>query len=231
MPGTCGGLPEGGREGQVRHAADRAALGDVKGMLEALTVSGFLAGLVRQASDQYDALPRHEIENCVAEAVDGFFVAASDGRRISNPGGWLWKATWNKAADLWRQHYSSRVEMDESAYAGAEHDGPRERAAADARADRLRDEALRQARSLLPLVGTGQVVEVTRLILDAVADGLPDLPAKDIAEIVGISEAAARTLASRGLGRLERAARRAGITLPDDLADGDPDDEDNDATH
>ena len=225
MPETRDGSPGGGREEQVRHAAARAALGDVKGMLEALATSGFLAGLVRQVGDQFDALPSHEIETCVAEAVDSFFAAASSGRRVSNPGGWLWKAAWNKAHDLWRQHYSGRIEVDDADYPGDEHDGPGDRVAEDARADQLRDLALRRARELLPLVGTGQVVEVTRLIIEAVEEGLPDLPAKDIAEIVGISEAAARTLAKRGLDRLARAARDAGIILPDDLATG-PDDED-----
>jgi DNA-directed RNA polymerase specialized sigma24 family protein len=192
-------------------------------MLEALTASGFLGGLVRQMGDQYDALPRDEIETCIGEAVNGFFAAASSGRRVANPGGWLWKATWNKARDLWLEHYSGRAELAEADDPSSEHKNPRERAAADARADRLRDEALRQARALVPLIGTGQVVDVLRLLLDAVAEGLPDLPAKDIADTLGIGEDTARALVSRALKRLERAARQAGIALPDDLARDEPD--------
>src|SRR4051794_14583482 len=112
VPETRGGLPGGSsREELVREAATRAAQGDAKGMLEALTASGFLGGLVRQVSNQYDTLPRYEIETCIGEAVDGFFAAASSARRIGNPGGWLWKATRNRARDLWLQHYNGRAEL------------------------------------------------------------------------------------------------------------------------
>ena len=199
-------------------AVASAVRGDVKGMLEALTSSSFLDGLVRQLADQYDPLPRHEVETCVAEAVDQFFSAVRSGRRVTNPGGWLWKVAWNMARDTWLREYSGRESLDEDCAPAADDENLYDRATAEDRLDRLRKEALQHARALAPQIGQGQVVEVLQLLLDAVAQGLPDLPAKDVAETLGIEEAAARSLMSRALQRLERAARTAGITLPDDLA-------------
>ena len=90
-------------------------------------------------------------------------------------------------------------------------------------AEAQRKEAIRIARGLLPRIGQGQVVAVMEVLIDAAENGLPDLPASSIAEQVGISKSAARTLVSRGLKRLRRLAEQEGVGMPMDLPDTDTD--------
>ncbi len=79
------------------------------------------------------------------------------------------------------------------------------------------------ARELLPRIGYGQVVDVMEILIDAVENELPDLPAADIAEQLDISAAAARTLVSRGLKRLRRLADQEGVAALVELSDTDTD--------
>ena len=60
-------------------------------------------------------------------------------------------------------------------------------------------------------------MDVMELVIDAAAQGLPDLPSAEIAEALGISEGSARKLVSRGLQRMRREAERAGVEMPEDL--------------
>ena len=85
-----------------------------------------------------------------------------------------------------------------------------------------RHEALRLAREMLPRIGTGQIVDVMELLIDAAEHGVPDLPAVSIAETLAISEAAARTLMSRGLARLRREAEKAGVQFPEEISGPEP---------
>ena len=80
---------------------------------------------------------------------------------------------------------------------------------------------IRIARELLPKVGEGQVRDVMELLIDAVEDGLPDLPPSDIAKALGIKENAARALLSRGTKRLRRLAEERGVEIPTDLDETD----------
>jgi DNA-directed RNA polymerase specialized sigma24 family protein len=86
-------------------------------MIEALTASGFLYGLVRRLQRQWSTLPSSEIDECVAVAVDSAFAAVSGGRPVRNLGGWLWKVAANAAQDRWDADYSER------AYGAVEIDG------------------------------------------------------------------------------------------------------------
>jgi DNA-directed RNA polymerase specialized sigma24 family protein len=188
-------------------------------MIEALTASGFLYGLVRRLQRQWPALPPTEIDDCVATTVDFAFAALSDGRVVRNLGAWLWKTAANTAQDRWRAEYAVRAgdetEIDGLAAPDAETEcARREREELD---DLRRAEAIRLARELLPRIGDGQVVDVMELVIDAAAQGLPDLPASEIADALGISEGSARKLVSRGLQRLRREAERAGIEMPAEL--------------
>jgi hypothetical protein len=53
------------------------------------------------------------------------------------------------------------------------------------------------------------------IVIDAVEHGIQDLPPDAIGNALGLSASAVRSLLSRGFERLEREARREGITLPD----------------
>lgn len=199
--------------------------GDPLDMLEALTTSGYLDGLRRRLQKQWETLPSTEVDECIAEAVDGACAAVFRGRRIGTLGAWLWKAARNIADDKWRSDYSRRQDFDTAALPTRPDPSETVREAAARRAleEARRKEAVRVARELLPRIGHGQVVAVMEVLIDAAENELPDLPPSAIAEHVGISENAARTLVSRGLKRLRRLAEQEGVGLPMDLPDTDTD--------
>ncbi len=179
-------------------------------MLEALAASGYMDGLVRRLEWHWSSLPRHEIEDAVAEAVDSAYDAVSKGRPVSSLGGWLFKAASNIASDRWEADYRSRTDDDVDAVGPAQPE--------DEDAERLDDyrraEALRLARQLLPRIGQGQVVDVMTMVIDAVEQGVVDLSASSIADTLGLSDGAVRSLLSRGFERLQREAQREGIAIP-----------------
>lgn len=188
-------------------------------MLEALTASGYLDGLVRRLQRQWSALPPAEIDECIAQAVDTAFSTVSSGKTVRDLGAWLWKTAQNKARDRWQSDYATRSgdpeALDALTAPEPEHEG--ERANRDQREETTRANAIRMARELIPRIGEGQVVDVMELVIDAAAQRLPDLPAAAIGEALGISEGAARKLVSRGLKRLRREAERSGVTMPTEM--------------
>ena len=207
--------------GQAQEAVNR---GDPVNMLDALAASHYLDGLTRRLQKQWgNSLPAQEVDDCIAQAVDAACAAVFKGRQVRNLGAWLWKAATNIADDKWRSDYSHRLDLDTAALPGRLELGGTFREDAERRdlGEMRRIEAIRIARGLLPRIGQGQVVDVMEVLIDAAEDRLPDLPASYIAEQVGISESAARTLVSRGLTRLRRLAEEEGVGMPMDLPDTD----------
>ena len=210
----------------LERAQEAANRGDPFKMLEALAASRYLDGLRRRLQKQWGALPWSEVDECIAQAVDAACAAVFEGRRIGILGAWLWKAARNIADDKWQSDYSRRHSADPASLGRMEpsetfSEAEERRALGETR----RREAIRIARELLPRIGQGQVVPVMEVLIDAAENGLPDLPASSIAEQVGISESAARTLVSRGLKRLRRLAGQEGVGAPINLPDTDTDDD------
>jgi DNA-directed RNA polymerase specialized sigma24 family protein len=207
-----GGKVQGGidflevaRQAALSRAPDR--------MLEALAASGLLDGITRRLENRWRGrIPRPEIEDCVALAVDSAYDAVSSGRMVRNLGAWIWKASYNLACDRWTDDYERRSTVEpevlEDRQSLVTED---DRRLADHRAA----EAVRLARSLLPRIGQGQIIDVMTILIEAAEQGIQDLPPDAIAETLGLSPAAVRSLLSRGLERLEREARREGVTLPE----------------
>lgn len=222
-------------EGQALlvQAAGAAARRDLGGMLEALFASGFLDGLTRRLQKQWQGrLGQADVDECIAYAVDAAYEAAAKGKAARELGPWLWKAAQNTATDRWKAEHSHRHrEFDgfDDIAGQPDHDDA-ERWADDEMADHQRREAFRIAREILPRIGTGQVVDVIALVIEAAEQGVPDLPASAVADALGISEAAARTLTSRGLARLRREAQKIGIAFPDSIPEPEPADTEEDAS-
>jgi DNA-directed RNA polymerase specialized sigma24 family protein len=207
-------------------AQEAARARDAAGMVAALQASGYLAGLVRRLQKQWPRLPREDIDDCVAESVSGAYEAVGRGQRILQLGGWLWKVAYNKATDRWERIRLQRPADDDLAHPGESPMDPGERIRAEEEGAQRRSEVIQLARRLLPKVGHGQVLAVTELLIEAVEAGEPDLPAEVVADTLGITAAAARSLMSRGLERLHRAARDDGIEFEFSSSD---DADDNDA--
>lgn len=200
---------------------------DAHGMIAALAGSGFIDGLVGRLTARWGRqLGQSEIRDIVAQAIDEAFDAISQGKTVSNLGGWLWKTASNAIADCWQKDHKARVD---TGHVDRNYQRPTpitvmERAEVDRHRDQCRDEAIKIARRLLPKIGEGQVRDVMNLVIDAVEQGVPDLPPSQIADTLGIGPDSARTLLSRGFKRLQRAARDEGIEWPDSIAPDDLDD-------
>ena len=207
----------------LQTAQDALNRGDVVTMLEALTASRYLDGLARRLQYKWHSLPSSAVDDSIAHAVDAACAAASRGRRVANLAAWLYKAADYTANDRWYRDYSRREDVDPDAVLVATD--PRTVSPDPEDGSELGEEhrkhAIRVLRGLLPRVGEGQVVDVMALVIDAAEDGLPDLPSSSIAERLGISKNAARSLLSRGRKRLRRLAAQEGVGIPKDLPEKD----------
>ena len=196
--------------------------GDVIGMLKALTESRYLDGLTRRLKHKWvDSLPSSVVDDCVAQAVDAACHTAFKGQKIRNLGGWIWKTATNIAEHIWHEEYASRQDFSDSMLVGEVKETISDRLRRDELEDACRKKAIRVARELLPRLGEGQIHNVMELVIDAAANEIPDLPASSIAESLGITESAARSLVSRGLRRLRRLAEQEGVEMPTDLPETD----------
>ncbi len=199
-------LPTGTDIDLFQAAKTAAAEGRPDDMLQALNASMFLDGLVRMHRKRWgQKLPELEIEDCIAHGVDIAYDSIRAGKAVHNLGAWLWKVVDKAAHDRWTKDYRRRRgSAEELAEAPEERLGDGERINADALADHRKSEAVRFARQLLPRLGQGQITDVMTLLIDAVEQGLPDLPANLVADTLGVSPGSARKLLSRGLARLQR---------------------------
>lgn len=214
-------IPSGTDADLFQAAKAAASEGRPDDMMQALGASMFLDGLVRMLRRHWaHRLPEAEIEECVAQCVDAAYDAIRRGKLVRNLGAWLWKVADKRLRDRWVDDYQQRGgSTDNLAGAPDETISDEERREADAVADHRRSEAVRYSRQLLPKLGQGQVIDVMSLLVDAVEQGLPDLPSEVVADTLGISAGSARQLLSRGLSRLKREAAKEGIEFPDDLID------------
>ena len=196
---------------QLRLAESAAMRGDALGTIDALARSSFLDGLTRRIQARWSSLPPHEVDNCVAAAVDDVFDLISKGKSVKNLGGLLYNIVLRRASDRWADDYRLRGSGLPSDHSPAVvEESPKARAERDARADARRTTAVRLARAMLPRIGQGQVIAVMEVLIDAVAQGDPDLTAEGVAEVVGISPASTRSLMSRGLKRMRELAEQDG---------------------
>ncbi len=199
----------------VRAARDTAAAGDPIGMLEALHKSHILDGLARYVSHLWGKhLDRDDIHTIIGRAVDAFYERVSNGERIREPKAYLYRTSLNLAYDE-NQRKIRHVPLGDAH--GVE----------DARADvpqgqpipreKLRERALAIARGLLPRLGQENIRRVMKYVFEAIEKGVEDVPRREIAEALGLSEVTVRQCLHRGFRRLKRAAREQGITLEDVL--------------
>lgn len=216
-------IPTGTDVDLFQAAKAAASAGRPDDMLQALSASMFLDGLVRMHRKRWgQRLPETEIEDCVARSVDAAYDGIRAGKPVHNLGAWLWKVTDKAAQDRWNKDYRRRRgSAEDMAEAPDEAVGDNERIEADALADHRRSEAVRFARQLLPRLGQGQITDVMGLLIEAVEQGLPDLPADLVADTLGISAGSARKLVSRGLERLQREAAKEGVEFLDTLINTD----------
>ena len=166
-------------------------------------------GLVHRLGAKWPAI-RVDVVDIVSDAIRATYEAAASGRRIADPGAYIFKVADNKAADRDAQCRLERG-MDPEQLDLLE---ARQDVGADgASRDELRAEAIRRARGLLPLVGHEKTQQVMGYLIDAVEAGRPDVPNQELVEVFGFSPETVRQCKSRGWKRLSRVAREQGVLM------------------
>ena len=184
------------------------------------TIEGLRNGLIRHLQRKLPFVGQEDVfaESVTEEAFDQLIDAVSRGLSITNPSAWMYKVTWRIAQR--RLQMTESISHDRESVIDILHGGltnPDTIAYKEHQHAALVKVALNHAHRLLPRIGTGQVLRVMDLFLEAVESGIADLPPSVIADTIGISVPHARTLLHRGLSRLRREAAREGIELPSDL--------------
>lgn len=182
------------------------------------TVDGLRRRLATHVRRTFPFASRESVfaDDIVSEAFDSAVRVLSSGGTIRRVDAWFYKTARLIASKRIQEAETLQERGEDVAF--ALRPAPSDAsvvAERDAHRTELVAQALAHATGLLPKIGTGQVRDVMELFLDAVRQDVPDFPPAAIADTLGISEAQARTLLHRGLGRLRREAERQGLTLPD----------------
>lgn len=182
--------------------------GDAPEMLRSLFTTPVVDGLARRLAARWPRTPRSVIDTAVGAAIDTLFEEIRDGGRVRSVIAFLWKVAECRIHDFRRSTGASEAILSPEEIAAIARPEP------DDHVHGLRPAAIEIARRLLPRLGQGQIIAVMTFVIDAVAAERHDLPAEEIADALGISASAARSLMSRGFQRLERLARAEGLQVP-----------------
>ena len=207
--------PHGG--GEDGHRADLSRLWEA---WTDGTVDGLRRRLIRHLRRKFPTVARDDdtADSIVSQALDSAIQVIRNGTNIRSIPLWFYKTVRRMAA----KHLREAELLVERGFdiRSALHPDPADTAyeELERREEYLLAQALNYAERLLPrVVGTGQLKDVMDLFMEAVRKGIPDYSPSEISDVLGISEAAARTLLHRGLDRLRGEARREGIELPSEL--------------
>lgn len=213
--------PAGWRElkdGAFKQAEAAAASGDPVGAVEALHNSAFLGGLIRTMKARWGRLSIEEVEDAVAEAVQSFYSSVREGRKVSDIGAYLWKASHNES----EKHYEKRLREQakgrelEQFYGGTSPSAYEESFLEYAEVEEQdlaerRVKAIATARRLLPQLGQENLQAVMSYVIDALEAEQLDFTNAEMAEAVGLTVDNAKKCKSRALQRLTRIAQEEGL--------------------
>lgn len=102
-------LPAGTDASLFLAAKSAASNGRPDDMLQALSASMFLDGLVRMHRKRWGhRLPAAEIEDCIAHSVDAAYDGVRSGKPVRNLGAWLWKVADRALQDRWTLDHRRR---------------------------------------------------------------------------------------------------------------------------
>lgn len=185
----------------LRQAREAAAAGALETMLACLHSSAVLDGLYRHCAKSHRGAPPSVIERAIAKAVEALQAEAYSGQRIDNPGAFLWKVCERRMTDAMRARPPRVVGLED-------HDvAPEGRAVSE---DRLR-EAVKEARSLLPLIRGERQREFIEVHLDAIENGIYFTSDEELADILGTTPGNVQVIRHRAFSRWRRLAQEKGL--------------------
>lgn len=203
------------QEEAVLRAGKAAQAGDALGLVAALSEARALDGLARRLRRQWPGLQATDVEAVVALAVDDLQATVASGEKVGNVMGWLFKVSHRKASRVVRPEDPLDQRGIDLLAAERWRSWSRTESDQDDLVERRRAEAIRVARGLMPRLGQKNVQDVTTYLIDAVEAGRADLPHREVAEALGLSEGTVRVSMKRGLDRLARIARAEGLVHED----------------
>lgn len=198
----------------VKKAAQEAAsLGDPVRLFEILTEEFALDGLVRRLQSAWSTIPSDEIDEIVADSIEALYYKIREGGIITNAVGFIWKTAYFKSQEYHRKQgkiEKIRLEdLDEfTEITTDELSDVEER-------EKLRKQAVKIARSLLPKLRSANVQNVLKYVIDAVDKGLDDVSNQEISEALDLSVKTVKNCLHRGFERLSRIAQEENITTYD----------------
>ncbi len=195
----------------VKKAAQEAAsLGDPVRLFEVLSKEYALDGVVRRLRSTWPIIPVDEIDEIVADSIEALYYKVREGGLITNAVGFIWKTAYFKAQEYSRKHEKfekmSVEELDETTETVSDEDIDFEER------EKLRKEAVKIARSLLPKLRSANVQNVLKYIIDAVEKGIDEVSNQDISDTLGLNVKTVKNCLHRGFDRLSRIAQEENIT-------------------
>lgn len=189
-----------------------AESGKVVEIIERLYGTGVFDGLVRFIGKHW-SLDDERSNFIVSLAVDELWLALRNGTRVDSPKSFLYKVA-TRCAYSAKEATGRRGEAEPAYHQAVEFEND-----ADVQKQRRakRVQAIHIAEELLGRLGQTQAQRVLALVLDAVKQDRSDLTVDEIAEILDMTPEAARKNLQRGMARLNRVAREAGM-LPTEIA-------------
>jgi DNA-directed RNA polymerase specialized sigma24 family protein len=213
---------QGQPDEELARAREAATSGDPLGMLEALYRSSYLDGLKRAMDRKWPSIPSPEVDYIVAQAVDALYAEVRKGGKVLNLTAFLWKVADRRAFDYDQMRQNERTTgPDELERVGNQSEGATKpvHEIPDCDEDKevmeyeeKRTKAIALARQLLPKLGQQNVQAVMGYVIDCVEAKRDDVPQREIAEALGLTVDTVKTSLWRGFQRLDREARKVGIT-------------------
>lgn len=182
-------------------------------MIGLLYQSGFLDGLEKKMRNKWRRVPPEEIDKFViGAAVDDLYGKLSNGGKVTNPGGYLFKVAHYKAVAYIEQEKKLSNRLHKEMQLTDNFIDPFEESHEEFDRDYCLKRSLNEARKLLGKLGQENVQKVMGYVFDSIEAQKYDVKPAEIANALGLSSGTVRISLKRGFDRLKRIAHE------DDLA-------------
>ena len=187
-------------------AEEAASTGDPSKLVLALSENSILDGFKRRLQSKWDRIPSDDIDIIVAEAIDILYASSRNGNKFHNVMGYLWKTCDHKAHQHDRLSQKVVVLDDIEQVPDNSSDPALETIHEEYSRERMRQQAIALARSLLPRLGQENIQAIMGYVINAVELGYEELSNQEIADALGLTLETVRRSLSRGFDRMTRIA-------------------------
>jgi RNA polymerase sigma factor (sigma-70 family) len=196
---------------RLEKAALAARKGDAPNFYLHLGSTPLMDGLVRVVQRKWGGLPPEEVREAVATAMQQTYERVRRGPlKVDSLGRYLVKASDNQAKTIYnrlsRETAAEPAELDGEGVWEGDHDEEVEE-----RRERMRNQAVREARRLLPRLGQETAQAVMSYLIDAVEAGVHDVSNQEIAGALGLTVGTVKVSKRRAFDRLGRIANEEGL--------------------